>query len=506
MDRLWGLLTQSPFISVVVVLALGVVLYLAFINGRMSGVPDEITRLTPNRWSRELLKETYARLEKNPITLDSYRDKLPPKQDRRYVVTGGCGLVGGYIVLQLLARGQPPESIRIADYQAMHRQDMLDGPARDVDVVHTDISSPESTDAAFGKAWPPSVADLPLTVFHTAAVMVPSERTKFMFGLLERINIKGTENVLAAARRAGADVFVATASGSITIRPVHFWMAPWPWRWRAWPRNFVQCLDEADFFQPIRPFEGFYSSYSAAKATAERIVCGANCASLRTGTIRPANGVYGHPTDNTLGGPLNTSVLPAWSYNISNSFVHGANCALAHLHFEAVLADPGSATAPQAGRPFTVTDPNVPIRFSDLWLAIETLSITPFRTLPVTPIVMLLLSYVIEAYCLLPFRFPVLKSIVPPLTGDIKHLKPPLFSIITHLYATNEACGRAVRDGGLGYHGVLTTLEGVVQEILDWNHEHAGQDKSMWKKYRSSVSMAEEIAKIGTTAKQLQTR
>ncbi|KAI0122013.1 hypothetical protein F4814DRAFT_445961 [Daldinia grandis] len=39
--------------------------------------------------------------------------ELPPKLERRYVVAGGSGLVGGFIVLQRLARGNLPEGIRI---------------------------------------------------------------------------------------------------------------------------------------------------------------------------------------------------------------------------------------------------------------------------------------------------------------------------------------------------------------------------------------------------------
>lgn len=379
---------------------------------------------------------------------------------------------------------------------------MLDSPARNVDVIHTDISSPASTDAAFSKAWHKSVAHLPLTVFHTAAVMVPSDRSQSAYTFLERINIEGTKNILAATRRAGADILVATASASISIRLVEFWMAPW--RLFSWPEYFVQQLDEADFFRPLRPFTEFYSAYAASKATAERIVCDANCETLRTGTIRPANGIYGHPTDNTVGQPLNRSVCPSWSYNIVNSFLHGMNCSAAHLNFEAVLADPRSSTAPQAGRPFTVTDPNAPIQFQDLWFAIEKLSVTPFRTLPLIPVQMLLMAYAVEAYITLPAQFPLLKEILPPLTGDFKHLQPPLFSIVTHLYATNDPVSKSVKDGGLDYRGLITTLDGIVQELLDWNLEHAGLDESAWVKYRSSVSMADDLDRIGTTAKQLQ--
>jgi len=72
-------------------LALGVVCYLLRINRLLATTPAEIQRLTPTRWTRETVKETYRRLEKRPITPDSYKDQLSPRLDRRYIVTGGSG-------------------------------------------------------------------------------------------------------------------------------------------------------------------------------------------------------------------------------------------------------------------------------------------------------------------------------------------------------------------------------------------------------------------------------
>jgi len=186
---------------------------------------------------------------------------------------------------------------------------MLTGPAANVDFVQADITSNSSTDRAFEKPWPPSVERLPLTVFHTAAVIVPSERLKPEYAFTEAVNVHGTQLVLSAARLAGADVFVYTSSGSISIRPVELWVPPY--KLGSWPNHYAQRMDEADFFKPVRERHEFFANYPASKAVAERMVCAANGATLRTGAIRPCHGVYGHPTDNTVGGPLNMGVLPA---------------------------------------------------------------------------------------------------------------------------------------------------------------------------------------------------
>ncbi|KAK4170459.1 hypothetical protein QBC43DRAFT_348935 [Cladorrhinum sp. PSN259] len=496
------------------ILLLAVGAYLIRLNQLLLGTPDEIKKISPSssRWTEQMLLETYKKLQKDPITTKSYATQIPPKLNRRYIVTGGSGLVGGYIVLQLLERGQPPESIRIVDFRRPSRKDLLFDPvAAQVDFVQADISSAESTTKAFQKPWRhPSVASPPLTVFHTAAVIVPSDRSKLVYGFCEAINVRGTQNVVEAARQASADILISTTSGSISIRPVGIWMAPWrmlrPRSSSSWPHNFWQVLDEKDFLEHLRKHEGYYSNYAASKAAAERIVCAANENNFRTGSIRPANGVYGNFSDNTLGATLGSPVTPTWASHTVQSFVHGINVAIAHLQFEAVLAsscssspdDLTSSMPPQAGRPFVVTDPNPPIAYSDLYRAVGTLSSTPFRTVPLNPILMVLLSYPTEWYSLLLARYPFLRKVLPNLHGDLKHLKPGVFSICTHLIASNDTAGRPVSDGGLGYTGVLTTLQGMVQEILEWNLEHA--DAKGIKSYQTSISAGDEMTKLAAAA------
>jgi hypothetical protein len=183
---------------------------------------------------------------------------------------------------------------------------------------------------------------------------------------------------------------------------------------------------------------------------------------------------------------------------VVQNFVHGANVAIAHLQHEAVLSKEKS---PQAGRPFVVTDPNPPITYSDLYMAIRTLSIHPFRVVVVPPVLMLLLSHCIEWYSLLPYNYPFLKSYLPKLGGDTRHLKPALFSICTHLVASDVDSTKPVENGGLGYKGVLTTLEGMTMELLEWNMEHGAKDRNVPRKtYTTSVSAADKIMAMGAMA------
>lgn len=65
---------------------LAAILYLSRINHILKQTPNEIKQLTSKPWNPALLSEIYERLDHYP--LDLYKG-LPPKLDRRYIVTGG---------------------------------------------------------------------------------------------------------------------------------------------------------------------------------------------------------------------------------------------------------------------------------------------------------------------------------------------------------------------------------------------------------------------------------
>ncbi|KAF9774769.1 hypothetical protein IL306_007199 [Fusarium sp. DS 682] len=465
------------------------VLYLQRINRLLKETPHEVGQLRDKPWTPELLKKTYETLEKSPLDLNG---RLPPKLDRRYIVTGGNGLVGGYIVLQLLARGTRPKSIRIVDVRKPERDDLRKGLAAQVDFVQTDITSKAAVHDAFSKPWDPTIASLPLTVFHTAAIIIPGARSKYLYTRTEAINVQGTKNVLAASRAAGADIFSSTSSASISIRPVQAFVAPW-----AEPKHYWQVMDTQDFNKPLREHQEYFSNYAVSKAIAERLVCAENGPSFRTGCIRPGNGVYGHPSDNPIGNLLARDVNQTWIPHTVQNFVHGANVAVAHLYHEAALA---KEHCPQAGKPFVVTDVGPPITFGDVYTAVETLSVHPFRNVLVPPMVILLMSHMVEWCILLPYRFPFLKGVLPEVKGDMRTVQPGLITICTHLVASDAEARKPVSEGGLGYKGLLTSLQGVVSVILDWNREHPDEKTRAEKKvYQGSLRLAEMLEDVGSS-------
>lgn len=83
----------SPAIGIVILLLLiiAIAAYLARLNQLLCSTPDEIRRLRPAGWTRDTLLAMYRRLESDPITTRSYADRIPPKLERRYIITGGSG-------------------------------------------------------------------------------------------------------------------------------------------------------------------------------------------------------------------------------------------------------------------------------------------------------------------------------------------------------------------------------------------------------------------------------
>lgn len=491
----------------------------------MATVPPEALALSPRRWTDEEIRETYERVCKEPV---DYRQLLPPKLERKYIVVGGsgehslpgsnlrrlitrlkwhgAGLVGGDIILQLLQRGQSPESIRVLDFNLPSRSDLTRGSAANVDFVKVDITDATWVTAAFTKAWPASVSDLALTVFHVAAAIRIGEHSLLHWERSRRVNVDGTANILSAAKTAGADIFIATSSASLSVRPVRFFFAPW----RPGPTNLVQICDEQDFYQPLRRHEEFFGNYAHSKAIAERMVCDANAPGFRVGVIRPGNGIYGAVNDTNLGKGLTRDRYASInSFNIQ-SFVSGWNVSLAHLDLEAALLGRGTtATSPTglpkcSGRPFVITDNGPAPQWTDCHRAVALLRVPPSRGVEVSPLPVYLLSFVLEWWCLLLAWFPVLTR--APFhwgepVGEWSVVRPNVFTNIhACMFCVDTAARRSVEDGGIGYRGGNTTLEGVCELIRNWNEEWSRAGKAGSDDSGREESLKADVVPVPTTA------
>lgn len=376
------------------------------------------------------------------------------------------GLVGGWIVSHLLARGEDPASLRILDLLSP-TQDILD---RGVTYVKTNITDELAVSTSFEQPWPESVARLPLTVFHTAAAIRPQDRLEMFLPYCSKVNIDGTKNVLNAAKKAGASCFVSTSSGSISLHKPNFWIAPWS----KLPSRAVQVLsDDAKIPQY---HDQFFGNYAVTKLEAETVVRSADSqtSNFRTGCIRPANGIYGIGSDAAMtitGVYLRKGGSPTWVRPVIQSFVNAENVSIAHLLYEQRLLEQsqsGSTLPNIGGQAFVVTDPNPAISFSDIYTLLSTLSKTPVSFPTLQPAPLLVFSYLVEFYCVIQHKY--LPWLLPRLTGDLAQMQPSLFAISdVFCLADDSRARKAPEHGGLGYEPPINTLEGMCKQLVDWN-------------------------------------
>lgn len=371
-----------------------------------------------------------------------------------------AGLVGGWIVQHLLMRGEDPQSIRIVDLSTPTRPEVK---GNNIHYVRTDITDIQATKDAFEKPWPDRIRSRPLTVFHCAAYISPKDRHAVCLPIYAKINVKGTKNVLEAARAAKASIFVATSSGSVALTPPSYF----PWPWQRWPKNVYQFLPNAEPTTLDAPLESFAACYAWTKAQAESMVRKANDPSsgFLTGAIRPAHAIYGHGVENPSSitwDYCRRGGSPSWIPHVVTHFVNAQNVSVGHLAYEDALVNRKNS----GGKAYCVTDPNPPLRYGQLYTVLKSLAhpLTPMNFPYVPHIIMLLAAYVVEAYVV--FRLKYMPSL-PPVEGDLSSLQPAMFQLCTlHIIYTDTAAQKEI-----GYRAPIQTLEGFTAAILDWNRK-----------------------------------
>ena len=416
----------------------------------------------------------------------------------------------------MLERGEHPKQIRVLDIRAPTRPDLTTGLAKDVDFRLVDISDREQVQAAFNAPWPSSSSSLTpdghspveivetetetepepeTTVFHTAANIRYYERDARLLPLSEKVNVVGTQNVLDAARAAGVSVLIYTSSGSVSVRRVRLWL--WPWE-KLSPFS-VQTIDDDDSRLPRR-HEEMFSNYAASKLKAEKLVRAADRTplpsagkghphprprphtphQLRTGCLRPGNGIYGTGGDILCGAYLARGVNPSWAQDILQNFIYVENASLAHFCYEQRLIENEKARGASCSNPdvggqaFGIVDDGPPLTYGDVYTVLTTLTDgqTVFPRLSATA--MLLLSHIFEGLHLLRV-LPALSSnaflrllsqFVPGLSADLINLQPSLFSLtIVHLIWDDSRARKSPEKGGLGYEPQWTTLTALCKLV-----------------------------------------
>jgi hypothetical protein len=410
----------------------------------------------------------------------------------------------------------------VLDVRAPTRPDLTTGLAKDVDFRLVDISDREQVQAAFSASWPLAASDpdgdpgpidnldgrgrqgpqpegtstaravsAEITVFHTAANIRFFERDPRLLHLSDKVNVEGTQNVLDAARDAGVSVLIYTSSGSVSVHRTRLWL--WPWEKR--PPSAVQTFDDVDGRLPRR-HEEMFSNYAASKIKAERLVRAADRTPLagsaegrmgrgraqpqllRTGCLRPGNGIYGTGGDILCGAYLVRQVNPSWAHDSLQNFIYVENASLAHFCYERRLIEKarGSPNPDIGGQAFGIVDAGPPLTCGDVYTVLTTLTggRTVFPRLSATA--MFALAHVLEGLHLLRFfaassSNPFLRRLgqfVPAPTGDLVNLQPSLFFLtMVHLIWDDSRARTPPEKGGLGYEPQWTTLAALCKLVAE---------------------------------------
>ncbi|KAF5318677.1 hypothetical protein D9619_010918 [Psilocybe cf. subviscida] len=462
-------------------LLLGVILLLVLYIRRndrcLMSIPPEALQFSPKRCTPKDVRITAERLARLESLSKKDHASLPPKTGRRYIVVGGGGFLGSWIVAKLLERGEKPQRIRIVDITEPSNHVVKDALSEGLQFHKVDITDTVKLRAAFEAAWPDAGGDL--TVFHTAANIRFWERHFTFFSRSTRVNVVGTQNVIDAAKAVGASVLVYTSSGSVGVHSTRFLL----WPWEKEPKRFVQVIDDDDTRLPQR-HEGFFSNYAASKIQAEARVraadktpaSDADGGMLRTGCIRPGNGIFGPRGDMLCGAYLVRKTNPTWISNVVQSFVYVENCVAAHLCYEARLMalQAGDPAQPDiGGQAFCIADPGPTPTYGDVYVTLATLTKGECHFPEFSATAMLLFAHGVEAYYRARHALATrwnFADFLPEIKGDIINLQPSLFALTSvHLIFDDTRARLPPEKGGLGYTGTWTTLEGLHKTFEEYD-------------------------------------
>lgn len=182
----------------------------------------------------------------------------------------------------LLLRGET--KIRILDLTPP-RPDIASSPG--VSFIRTDITSIQSVrngltlpfeEKKSGLTTPASTV-----IFHCAALIRFWERANYTFSVSHNVNVQGTANILAVAKKLPKAILIHTSTADAAMPSPKFLRLGWEWKRHPW--NKVTVSDEDPL---LSPSQGSEMCYTRSKIMAERLVVGSNgWNGLRTGVLRP---------------------------------------------------------------------------------------------------------------------------------------------------------------------------------------------------------------------------
>ena len=245
------------------------------------------------------------------MSVATTENQAPRTTQHRALVTGGCGMTGRALIELLLQSGHAVRSLDLAAH-----------PDPRVDSIVGDVRDPDAAARACEDVE---------TVNHTVAIVSQHPNKK---SFIEDVNVGGTRNLLAAARKAGVRRFVFTSSIDVVFSGAA-----------------IAAGDET------LPYATRYlDDYGRSKAEAEQVVLAANGeGGMATVSLRAA-GIFGpedrHRLPVVLRVVRSNGYVPLGRRTARFSHVYVDN--LAHAH--RLAGEQLSLGHPAAGRAYFITD------------------------------------------------------------------------------------------------------------------------------------------------------
>ncbi|KAE9374009.1 NAD(P)-binding protein [Stipitochalara longipes BDJ] len=240
----------------------------------------------------------------------------PPKALGNVLVIGGCGFLGSHIVDHLLSSSST-SSITVLSRSCSKAPGKLPG----VNYIDGDITKLQSVLPLFQK----SKFNV---VFHTVSPPATTSTEK----QFQVVNIKGTQNIIQAAKETGVKALVYTSSGAVI------------------QGDFRTRYENVDETWPVIRGPDQKDPYSRTKAEAETLVLAANRAgaSLLTCSIR-GQGLFGERDNNVFPQIIKIYRDKSTGIQIGDNqnpfdFVYVSNIASAHLLASSALLKAHEAT------------------------------------------------------------------------------------------------------------------------------------------------------------------
>ncbi|KAF8601907.1 NAD(P)-binding protein [Ceratobasidium sp. AG-I] len=329
-----------------------------------------------------------------------------------YVVIGGSGYVGRYVVCALLARGET--LVRIIDVvppDVSGDSSVVDHISR-AEFVQADLMDLESIKAALARPFVDgSKAQY---VFHTVAIIRAAERLAYLKHRSYDVNVLGTKNVLKASQELGSvKSLVFTSSMAVAIAPAMYLRLGW--ENGLSPRGGV-------VFGDCTPEDATVTMhhYPATKREADALVRAADgVGGVRTGTLRPGMPIGG-PGDQWISFYVNNTTQPNiyWAGNYSQTSLNIWDLARAHLLLSDALVNRPEEIA---GTAFSITGQLQPYSSKDMFRLMQFYSQRDMKFQEVPALLMYTLSHSLEMFFFLRYH---LLAALSKLTGQTVSFVP----------------------------------------------------------------------------------